>query len=188
MLKLKRVVAPIVEPVTLNLIKSQLRIDLEDDSFDEQLAELLPAAREWCEDYQNRAYITQTFELALDCWPNGNGIILPRPLIQNVESVSYKNSEGASTQWAPANYVVDDFSEPSRIIRGRDISWPSANLAATNGIIIRYVAGYGDAPEDVPAKIKQAIILLICFWFENGYCDPPRAVISLLSADRIVPL
>jgi len=55
---------PAIEPVTLEELKDHLRIDSADE--DAVLTGLLAAAREWCEGFQNRAYITQTLQLWLD--------------------------------------------------------------------------------------------------------------------------
>lgn len=181
-------IPPILEPVTLNQVKSQLKFDLSDDSPDDDINDLIPAAREWCEEYQNRSYITQTLELALDSWPCDNAIILPRPPLQSVVSIEYTNNEGVTTTWSDSNYVVDDYSEPAKLVKAYGKTWPSVSLNVVNGIVIQYTAGYGLTDADVPAKIKQAIIVLVAFWFENGVCDPPQAVKSLLALDRVVPL
>lgn len=181
-LKLKT--PPAAEPVTLEEVKGQLRIDLDDTSYDDQLDRLITAAREWCEGYQNRAYITQTYELALDCWPHVRKMKLPRPVLQSIESLKYTDSDGNTVIWPNSNYFADDYSEPGYLVA--KTCWPSVCLAPVNGIIVTYVAGYGNTAENVPVKIKQAIILLVKHWFEFGECDPPAAVTSLLNLDRVV--
>jgi uncharacterized phiE125 gp8 family phage protein len=177
---------PAIEPVTLDEVKIQLRIDADDEAYDDQLNGLIIAAREWCEGYQNRVYISQTFELALDGWPHKSRLELPRPNLQNVTSIIYTDQEGTSTTWDPSNYEVDYYSFVAQLVASE--SWPASSLSRVNGIIVTYVAGYGDAAEAVPQKIKQAITLLVMHWFENGMCDPPPAVLSLLSQDRVVPV
>lgn len=185
MLKLKVVTQPAVEPVTLTKIKYQLRVEEDDDIYDNELNELIPAARQWCETYQNKAYITQTLELALDSFPSTRKIVLPRPPLQQVESLTLTDHSGNKFTYDPSQYLVDDYSDPSRIIFNQ---LTSIRLAEANGIIVRYQAGYGDSSNDVPERIKQAIIMLIVHWFENGYCDPPKAVYSLLDLDRVIPI
>lgn len=175
-----------MEPVTLKQVKTQLRIDEDDVSYDEQLGDLIKGAREWCEGYQNRAYITQTFELALDCWPQSSSIRLPRPPLQNVATVDYTDATSTVVTWPSSGYIVDTYSEPADLVAVS--SWPSSRLPVTNGIVVTYTAGYGDDGSKVPMKIKQAIMLLVTHWFENGMCDPPPAVLSLLGLDRVVPV
>lgn len=184
MLKIKLITPPAVEPVSLLEIKTQLQIDPSDTIYDDQINALLPAAREWCESYQNRAYITQSFELALDDFPCKPMVRLPRPPLQSISSVHYKNHEGISTTWPTTSYGDDTFSEPGNLVRLTD--WPKTNRAVNN-VIITYTAGYGE-PENVPVTIKQAIILLVVHWFNNGLCDPPNAVYALLDLERVIPV
>ena len=195
MLKLKQIVPPPVEPVTLEQVKTALKFDSSDDTPDDEIKKLLPAAREWCEKYQNRAYVQQMFELALDCWPQGNRIRLPRPPLQQIDSLTYTDANGGTVTWDASNYTPDQFAEPGYLVKARGVSWPSVGLSS-NSIKIRYVAGYDPVVDDdemdytanISAIIKQAIILLVCYWYENGYCEPPSGIKSLLGLDWVVPL
>lgn len=180
---LKVIIPPATEPVTINEVKAQLRIELDDTSYDAIIQPLIIAAREWCEAYQNRAYITQTLELALDAWPCGDEIDLPRPPLMMLNAVTING-----VVWDAANYVVDGYSFMARIVRGRGMSRPAAPLPPVNGIKINYQAGYGNTADKVPQRVKQAILLLVSHWFDNGMCDPPPAVLSLLDLDRVVPV
>ncbi|MCK9569543.1 head-tail connector protein [Candidatus Pacearchaeota archaeon] len=63
------------EPLEIEEAKTHLRIDSTDE--DEYIQTLIISAREYCENFQNRAYITQTLELWLDEWPEY--FALPRP-------------------------------------------------------------------------------------------------------------
>jgi uncharacterized phiE125 gp8 family phage protein len=50
---------------------------------------------------------------------------------------------------------------------------PPAPGRSASGIEIAFSAGYGDAGTDVPAPIRQALVLLVAHWFENR--EPLRA-------------
>ena len=186
---LKIITPPATEPVTLADVKPQLRIDLDDDSYDGTLTPLIAVARDWCEGYQNRAYITQTLELAIDRWPCPpyDYIILPRQPLQSVVSITYTDRDGNMMIWDPSNYIVNDYWDPAQIVRASGVCWPSVCLAPTNGVKVRYVSGYG-AAEDVPARIKQAIILYVSEMFDSPGCPPSQAVKALLDLDRVVPI
>jgi uncharacterized phiE125 gp8 family phage protein len=184
-LKLKITVPPSSEPVTLAEVKAQMRIDESDTSLDDTIVPLLIAAREWCEEYQSRSYISQTIELVQDEWPYGDEIRLPRPPIQTVSAVTYAGTSGAITTVSTSSYLLDNVSEPGYLVTTD--CWPAESLQVTNAIKVVYVAGYGTASA-VPQRIKQAIMLLTCHWFDNGMCDPPRAVLSLLNLDRVMPV
>lgn len=182
----KVITPPASEPVTLAEVKAQLRIDAADTDYDSILTPLITASREWCEGYQNRAYTAQTLEIALDNWPDCE-FKLKRPPLQSVSSIKYTDTDSVETTWAAANYIVNDYQEPARIVRAYNVSWPTATLTPVNGIKVRYVAGCADAA-DVPERAKQAIIMLTAHYFDNGLCEPPGAVKSLLDLDRVIPV
>lgn len=198
---IKLITAPTVEPITLTEAKDHCRVDGTDD--DTLITSLIVAAREYVEGYQNRALITQTWELVLDAWPDGDSIELPLPPLQSVTSLKYKDSAGAETAWAATNYIVDTDSYLGRLVLADDISWPSDELYPAGGIRIRFVAGYPptgsgesiDYDANVPQKIKQAMLLLVGHWYENreavaagSMTEIPLAVNALLSQDRVVPI
>lgn len=176
---------PAREPVSRETIKVQLQIDESDTLYDEQIDALITPAREWCESYQSRAYITQTFELALDAFPCGRSIRLPRPPLVSIESVENLGTDGEMTTWPATNYTADTYAEPGELVRRT--AWPPTEVDV-NSVVITYTAGYGDTSDDVPATIRQAITLLAVHWFNNGVCDPPAAVHALLNLERVVPI
>jgi len=185
---LKQTVAPAAEPVTLTEAKSHLRVDISDD--DTLIEGLITAARDMIEKMARRALITQTWRYSLDGWPGGDEIRLPRPPLQSVASIVYKESDGTSNSWDTAAYIVDSDSEPGRVVLAYGESWPSVTLYPAAPIQITFVAGYGDA-DDVPETWKQAIKLLVAHWYENREAiqmekmgEIPFAVESLVGLDR----
>lgn len=191
---LKLVTPPTIEPVTLDEAKLHLKVDGADD--DNSILGLITAAREYCEGFQNRAYITQTWQLWLDSWPNGSVIPIPRPPLQSVASVLYYGADGAEYTMAAAEYFVDDKSEPGRLALNYYKTWPAVTLWPANGVCVEFTAGYGDGAEAVPQKVKQAMLLLIGQWYENREAaiagivsgEIEFAVRSLLWLDRVVPI
>lgn len=182
---LKLITAPAVEPVALQEAKDFLRVDGTD--FDTLLTALIKAAREYCEAFQNRAYVTQTWQLTMDSF-SALPLSLPKPPLQSVSSVKYTDQNGVETAFAPADYLVDAVSEPGRLAFAYGKSWPSVTLQPVNGVKIEYVAGYG-AAEAVPEAVKTAMKLWIAHRFENPDSDDvPEAVHSLLWPDRMVPV
>lgn len=79
---------PTVEPLDLKEIKQHLRIDTDQVDEDTLLSALVTGARQDCEKFQNRSYITQTWELWLDGWPGGDTIGLPLPPIQELSVIA----------------------------------------------------------------------------------------------------
>lgn len=182
---LRLVTAPSEEPVALADMKTYLRVDGTD--ADTLLSSLIRAGREYCEAFQNRAYITQTLELVLDEFPD-MPLNLPRPPLQSVSSIRYVDQSGVETVWDPSNYLVDPISEPGRIAFAHGKSWPSVTLQPVNAVRIQFVAGYGAAAA-VPESVKTAIKLFVAHRFENPETDiVPDAVHALLWPERVVPV
>lgn len=135
-------------------------------SEDVYLASLITAAREYCETYQNRAYITQVWEMAMDNFPD-DVIEIPKGNLQTIDSVVYTNSAGTSTTLA----VTTDYITSVRGVLGKtkpayNKSWPSFTPHPFDAVVITFTAGYGTASQ-VPEKVIMAMKLLISHWFEN---------------------
>ncbi|MDE1901665.1 MAG: head-tail connector protein [Alphaproteobacteria bacterium] len=174
---------PAAEPVLLADAKQQARIDTTAD--DTLVTALITGARQWAEKYTGRAFITQTWQMALDLWPGAvekwwdgvrqgpitgldkvNYISLPRAPLQSVASVTYYDDGDNATLWDSGNYFVDTVREPGRLALRMGAVWP-VPTRLTNGIVIQYVAGYGDDGTAVPEPIKTAIRQLVAHWYEH---------------------
>jgi uncharacterized phiE125 gp8 family phage protein len=188
------VTAPAIEPVDLASAKTHLRVDGTDE--DVLITALITASREYCEGFQNRAYITQTWDLWLESFPSEDYIRIPLPPLQSVASVKYYGTDNAEYTMAAADYFVDNKSEPGRLVLAYGKSWPSLTLRPANGVVVRFVAGYGDAAANVPQKVKQAMLLLIGHWYANREAvlagsiskEIEFAVKSLLWMCRVMPV
>lgn len=169
-------------------------VSMEDDL----LTGFITAAREYCEGYQNRAYITQTRELMLDAFPD-SVIQIPLPPLQWTivadMSITYYDTALAPHIVATADYQVDVDSYKGRVCPVYGKSWPTTTLRPMNGVIVQFKAGYGPLTTDVPERVRLAIKVLVGHMYENreatdikAHLEVPFAVHSLLGLDRIVPL
>ena len=160
-ISISETVAPTEEPVSLAEAKTHCRVDVPDeDSF---MSALITAARRWCEAFQGRAYVDRTYELKLDGF--ASPISLPYPPLSSVTSIAYVDENGDTQTLDTDYYDVDTHSEPGRVLRAYDVTYPSTRTHE-HVLTITYVAGYGGA-DDVPQEIKQAILLLVGHWFIN---------------------
>lgn len=181
---------PAIEPLSLLEAKEHLRLDDGLASDDDYISALITAAREYCEAFQNRAYITQTWQVSFNYWPE-RVIQIPRGSLQKVDSITYKDSYGAITTLREnEDYVVSTVGILGRVSPVFGIPWP------LDAVVIEFTCGYGDNATDVPAKVKNAMKLLISHWYENrtplsesGQAPGELmfAVSALLYMDRIVP-
>jgi uncharacterized phiE125 gp8 family phage protein len=167
---LKLVTPPQGLPISLEEAKAHLRVDHNDE--DAAITLLLKAAIEHNdgpEGFLGRALVDQTWDLYLDEFPTST-IEIPLPPLIEVVGVFYGDSNDAEQEFSAASYVVDDASQPARIILSDAASWPTISRNA-NAVRVRFRAGYIDAtnsPPDspseasaVPFDIKAGILLYL---------------------------
>jgi uncharacterized phiE125 gp8 family phage protein len=181
-------VPPALEPVSLIEAKAHLRVDGDDE--DALIAALIVAARQYVEAVCNLALLTQSWALTLAAFPRL--IAVPRPPLQTVEEITYVDSAGVMQTLAADQYRLDTTRMPGWITPAYGVVWPCA-LPVTAAITVRFTAGYGDAPADVPQTLRQAMLLFIAERYErreasvDGLLSPvPLAVDALLWLHRIV--
>lgn len=153
---------------------------------DALIADLITAAREYCEDITRRALAKQTIEVYLDKFPSARDIELPRPPLVSVTSVKYKDSAGIeTTMTADADYLVDADSEPGRIVLPYGKSWPSFTPYPVNPVVIQYEAGY----TTLPKYLKTAMLLHIGYFYNHRDAVEPddateRAIRTLCTTKK----
>ncbi len=161
---------------------------------DEVLSGFIETARQSCEGYQNRAYITQVWDLFLDNFPD-IPFNLPFPPLQSVTHIKYYDTDGTEYTFDSGDYQVSTAGFKGRISLGYGKTWPSTTLRPMDGVNIRFVAGYGDTAENVPQMFRTAIKLLTGHLYENRestdireHFEIPGTVKSLLGPDRVIPI
>lgn len=151
-----RIAAPASEPLDLATAKLHCRVDGNDD--DTLITALIVAAREQAEHETGRALVTQTWELVHDAFPSA--FVLRKAPIQSVTSIKYLDgTTGVEQTLDPADYLLDNASEPGYVVPGYGKAWP-ASFAVPNAVRCRYVCGYGNAAA-VPQAIKQWMLLAV---------------------------
>ncbi len=147
------------------------------------------AARQYCEMYSSRAYITQTITGKQDRFYNA--MQLPMPNLQTVSSIKYIDTAGVQQTLAASVYDVDTTSTPGLITLAHGQSWPSIR-GEHHAVEIIFVTGYGDAAANVKSNVIAAIKMLAAHLYENrettssfSVNDIPFSVKALLSIDRV---
>jgi uncharacterized phiE125 gp8 family phage protein len=189
---MKVITPPAEEPVTLDEFIQHSRIP-GDVSELGLVQSYIETARIDVEERLRQALITQELRVVLDKWPSGRTLLLPRPPLISVESVTYVTSDGTEETLSVDDYSIDTNSEPGRIILNAGAVWPGS-LRESGAIVIDYTAGYG-ARAAVPENYKQAIRLLAAHYYENREAVIvdrgaaahvlPMAVTSLLNKSRV---
>jgi uncharacterized phiE125 gp8 family phage protein len=190
------VTAPTEYPVTLSELKAHCRVSSEFYDDDAYLEDLIKVATDFVEDQTSNRFITQTWDLFLDDFPDGDEITLPFGKLQSVTYVTYTDSGGVTYTLDPTGYDADTDSVPGRLVLAYGETWPSVTLSPTNPVSVRFVTGYG-ARADVPYKVKQAVKLYAAHLYENrepviigtankvGTADIPMLIDSLLADYRM---
>ncbi|MCF3933296.1 head-tail connector protein [Acuticoccus sp. M5D2P5] len=173
-----RVLAPADTPVTLSEAKEHLRVDHDDE--DGRIDHFIRAATEHLDGYHGilgKALITQTWEEDVTAWRGGALDLVVGPLqsVVSLEVVAANGSEASPVDLS--GYWVD--RRRGRVVPLRGTSVPRAGV--DQRILVRYAAGYGDAPSDVPVPIRQAILLLV------GACYEQREAIAVGSSIASLP-
>jgi len=156
------VTPPATEPITLAEMKLHSRIDGNDD--DTLINTLITAARMQIEQMASHRMVTQTLALSIDDFPDSGILYLEGP-VQSVSSIQYYDLDGDLQTWGNELYQVDITANPGRVMPAYDETWPDY-LDDYNSIVVTYVAGCGNANE-VPAILKQAIKLLVGYWYNQ---------------------
>ena len=157
-------VEPTSEPVTI--AEARRQCDLDDNFFDEQLQQLIKAARLKVEQDTRRALITQTRVLKRSSFPGKIAIELPAAPVQSITSVQYTDTGGSSQTFSSSLYSLDANHTPPLVVLDYGESWPSVR-GYHNDVVVTYVAGYGTATS-VPETAKQMVLLLVRHWFDNS--------------------
>ncbi len=190
---LTRTTAPAVEPVTLAEAKAHCRVDTSTD--DAYIGTLITAAREWVEEYTDRALVHQQYVMRLDSFPYE--FELPRPPMASAGTttavaVTYTLGDDSTATLSATQYRVDRNSTPGVVRQLRANTWP-ANLDDQNAVTVTWWAGYGATGTSVPAAIRHAILMLVAHWYESRQAavatgavpqDVPYGVKSMLDSQR----
>jgi uncharacterized phiE125 gp8 family phage protein len=183
---------PAAEPITLTQAKQFIRVEHDDD--DDVVSALIAGSRIHVEAQTRRALITQSWRLTRDVWPETGCLpVLPVPL-QTLDAVRVYKSDGSTLAVDVAAFAADKASAPARLsfMRG---ALPAPERPVS-GIEIDVTCGYGDAPDDVPEPLRQAIRLLVAHWYENrglvaiGHeiAVLPQTVAALIAPYRVLAL
>lgn len=155
--------APEDEPVSLSEAREFLRVDgLEEDDLIQQLVK---AARQQVENHTRHALVTRTYDWSLPCFPSGCTPV-PMPPLQSVTGVYYTDAGQAEAEVSASVYTVTTSSVRGLIALAYGQTWPTYTAGQPYPVRVRFVAGFGDV-DDVPAEIKQALLLIVGHLYDN---------------------
>lgn len=165
---------PAEEPVSLAEAKAYLRVD--DGAEDALIATLITAGRLHVEGVTGKALVAQSWRLVLEDWP-GDGIVrLPVTPLMSLAALTAYDEAGEGHELGLAGVL----GERDRLVLPRRLEG-APRLRARSGVEIDYVAGFGEAGSDVPADLRQAVLVLVAHWHVH------RDAVVIAGAGAVVP-
>ncbi len=178
--------APGVEPVSLDDAKAWLREDGDDE--DQLIQALAVSARITLEAYTRRFFVTQSWRLVMDAWPDSvasdNTLLIPFAPLQSVDAIRVYDAGDVAHPLDPASYRAPSASDWGRVIF---TSPPPAPGRRADGVEIDITIGYGSLPSQTPEPLRRAILTLTAFWREtrgDAPSDLPKSVGQLAGPFR----
>jgi uncharacterized phiE125 gp8 family phage protein len=139
-----------------------------------------------------RALLARDFSLTLTRWREEGCQALPIGPVRSVEAVTLVDAGGVAAETEPDAWsVLRDSQRPRLVGRfGRNLpKIPRAGHAE-----IRFTAGFGASWDEVPADLRQAVLMLAAHFYENraesglAAGSMPFGVLVLIEAYRATRL
>lgn len=157
----RQVTAPAAEPVTQAEAKKHLEIDASDTTHDNQINVLIAAARQKWESDTALFEIRRTMEIKLDI---PQEFKFPHGPVDSITSITYFDTNATQQTLSTDIYELDKGHNILRLAYLKD--WPSVALR-WDAMTITYVLGEHTSATQCSEITKQAMLLLVGFWFEN---------------------
>lgn len=185
---------PAIEPVSLSLAKSHLRIDTTEE--DAWLPVMITAAREMCEEFCQRAFVSRTVVATFDRFPPWDTTgwdfwllpgypspdsVYPNPLTRairlpiwpviSVETVKYYDSAGVQqTLVAGTDYLTHLTRMPALVYPTPGKFWKVTQFGRVGSVEVSFTAGLAT----VPKRLTAAMLLTLGYWWgHRGDGDDP---------------
>lgn len=157
---------PALEPLSMTAVRDHhLRVS-NGTAEDAYINRLIKATRRSGESFTRRSWMPQTWEQAMDRFPNGP-IYVQRPPLISITSIAYLDVDGAPQTLSASAYKVSQSGRENRYSRIAPVYgtvWPVARCEM-DAVVITFEAGYVDtgspAVADVPEDLTHGQLLVI---------------------------
>lgn len=173
------------EPVGLDEAKAHLRV--LHTSEDALISAYIAAASRHVESRIGRNLVNREMTYERDGFPACRGsIVLPRPPVAEITSVSYIDASGAEQTMAPETYILVKSPVECELAPALGVSWP-ATSKQRRSVTVVYSSGYGEDDSTVPDDIKNAILLLVQHFYEHrSAVTEGSAVVTPLAVEALL--
>lgn len=150
----------------VDAFKAHLRLGSgfgQDDVQDPVVTSFLRAAIAAVEARTAKALIARDFGLTLDFWRHVSAQTLPMSPVNEILSVTMRDRDGSETTMDAELFWLEQSLQRPRL-RSSGATLPRIPRIGTVRVAFR--AGFGDAWEDVPADLRQAVMMLAAHYYE----------------------
>jgi len=152
------------DPVTLAEARIHLRLPSTIDSDEQaEITRMISVATEYAESFTNRSWTTGSKTVYFDAFPAGAersklGLYLPGGNISSITSVTYYDGDYSQQTLSGSAYRLVGASDRAYLFPAMGQVWPTDVANEPKHIAVTYAL---DGSVDVPASVKQAILLLV---------------------------
>ena len=171
----KALTKPTSEPVSLSLVKTHIAVDHSDD--DALIVRQIKAARSLCEEYTGRVFGSRNYRMRLSCWPDGGIIAFPVQPVTAITSITYIDADGDSQAVNASNWRANLDANPPYLRLVTGFTYPVTDPDEPAAITVLYTAG--DAADDVPELVENAVLLIVQYWRNFPGGEPSLGHLSL---------
>lgn len=141
---------------------AQARIDsCEEDGLIEAYIEAATAHLDGYSGVLGRCLVSQTWRQDFRCW--SDRMRLPLDPVLSIESVTYYDADNTQQTLDPGDYALRTDALGPYLEAAPGATWPGI-CRRSDAVGVTFIAGYGGA-RDVPAPLRQAIRLLVAYWY-----------------------
>jgi uncharacterized phiE125 gp8 family phage protein len=160
--------SPPAAAVPVRVLADHLRLGTgfaDDGSQDAVLELYLRAAMAAIEARLGRVLLARPYSWTVTRWREEASQGLPVAPVVAVSAITLHGAAGGETEVEPEAWSVLRDAQRPRLVGRFGRSLP--RIPRGGHAEVRFVAGFGDAWEDVPADLRQAVLLLAAHFYEN---------------------
>lgn len=136
----------------------------DDTTQDALLVQYLRAAIAQVEGRVSRALFARAYSLRLGAWGDDHAQRLPVAPVTELTSMTLIAANGTQTVVAPARYELQaDGLRPRVAATGTALP----TIPSGGAVVLEFTAGFGPAWDDIPADLRQAVLLLAAQYYEG---------------------
>jgi len=152
-----------VQPVTMAMVKQQLRVT--HSSEDDLISHLIDVATSHIFARTRYAMLAQTWEMRLDRFPSRRMMNFPFAPLSSVTSLKYDDVDNVEQTMDSSLYAVETGIWPGRLRLNTGQTWPTI-YGNVDNVRAVFVCGNTSASL-VPADLKQAVLMGVGHWYAN---------------------